>query len=106
MAYVKPQDQMNDAERVSWERDAECLLKRSIVGRNAQWHVKHAQQFCYGLLVSGLNIRLRKPQTPPASLRNAELDSLPLCRSNEHHAFPKRVEVFCLEVLFPFPFSF
>jgi len=49
MDYVKRQDEMNDAERAFWARYAECLLKRFIVGKNAEWHVRHAQRFCYGL---------------------------------------------------------
>ena len=49
MAYVKRQDEMNDAERAFWARYAESLLKRLITGKNAEWHLRHAQRFCYGL---------------------------------------------------------
>ncbi len=49
MGFVKPQGQMNDAELAFWARYAACLLKRGIAGKNAEWHIRHAQRFCYGL---------------------------------------------------------
>lgn len=49
MDIVKRQDQMNEAERAFWARYADCLVRRNIAGHNAEWHVRRAQEFCYGL---------------------------------------------------------
>ncbi len=45
----KPHDQMNEAEQRFWASFAVHLIKHGITGRNGEWHVKHAQAFCYGL---------------------------------------------------------
>ena len=49
MHFVKGQNEMNRVEQEFWARYAEALLKRFVTGRNAEWHVRRAQEFCYGL---------------------------------------------------------
>ena len=49
MDIVKRQDKMSEAERAFWARYADCLVRRNIAGHNAEWHVRRAQEFCYGL---------------------------------------------------------
>ncbi len=49
MSYVKSPDKMNDAEREFWARYAQALPRYRIHERNAEWHVRRAQEFCYGL---------------------------------------------------------
>ncbi len=46
---------MTDGERKFWAEYAQVLERRGIVGKNAQWHVRRAQQFVYGL--DGIRLR-------------------------------------------------
>jgi hypothetical protein len=49
MNPVKPQNEMSEEERDFWCKYAGCLVRRSITGRDAEWHVRRAQEFCYAL---------------------------------------------------------
>ena len=49
MNPVKPQSQMSEPERDFWCKYAGCLVRRHITGHDAEWHVRRAQAFCYGL---------------------------------------------------------
>ncbi len=91
MSFVKPKEQMNDAERAFWARYAECLVKRKIVGRNGEWHVKHAQNFCYGLNGKHLN-----------ELESSDLDAFisKLGRRQTIEAWQLRQTIAALAVLF------
>lgn len=40
---------MSEKELDFWRRYAECLLKYRVSGKNAEWHVRRAQAFVYGL---------------------------------------------------------
>ncbi len=40
---------MSEKELDFWRRYAECLLKYRVSGKNAEWHVRRAQEFVYGL---------------------------------------------------------
>ena len=80
--------EMSDKENVFWGKYAEYLIKYRVEGHNAEWHVRRAQEFVYGLdglklydidsayFDSYLDVIGRKPelkawQLKPSSLRNA-----------------------------------
>ena len=54
---------MTDGERKFWAEYAQVLERRGIVGKNAQWHVRRAQQFVYGL--NGIRLRDVELSPPP-----------------------------------------
>ena len=40
---------MTDKEQAFWGKYAEKLVKYRVLGHNAEWHVRRAQEFVYGL---------------------------------------------------------
>lgn len=57
MVNVKRQDEMNEAERAFWAKYADGVMRRNISGRSAEWHIRHAQEFCYGIQEAGRRLR-------------------------------------------------
>ncbi len=49
MKPIKPQSQMTERERVFWCDYANFVLSRNVSGHAAEWSVRYAQQFAYGL---------------------------------------------------------
>jgi integron integrase len=82
---------MTDAELAFWARYAESLLKHAIAGRNAEWHIRHAQRFCYGL--NGKHLR---------DLGTSDLDAYlaRLGRQQKVEAWQLRQTISALRVLF------
>lgn len=46
---------MSEKEREFWAKYANCLISRNISGHSAEWCIRHAQQFVYGL--DGVKLR-------------------------------------------------
>ncbi|VGO16569.1 hypothetical protein PDESU_05160 [Pontiella desulfatans] len=49
MAKEHVKRKMSGKEQVFWGKYAEKLAKYGVSGRNAEWHVRRAQEFVYGL---------------------------------------------------------
>jgi len=82
---------MSDKEKVFWGKYAECLLKYRVEGHNAEWHIRRAQGFVYGL--DGLKLN---------DVGSAYLDSYfdVIGRKPELEAWQFRQVVYALRILF------
>lgn len=82
---------MSDKENVFWGKYAECLIKYSIQGHNAEWQVRRAQEFVYGL--EGLKLN---------DVSSAYFDSYldVIGRNSEMKAWQVKQVVYALRILF------
>jgi len=91
MKPVKRQDQMSEGERTFWAEYAKCLVLRHITGHNAEWHVRRAQEFCYGL--NGTRLRDAGGDDVRRHIRN-------MGRRQTLEAWQMRQAISALQVLF------
>ena len=49
MKPVKSQNEMSEKEIDFWAKYAERVVKHNISGHSAEWHIRYAQKFAYGL---------------------------------------------------------
>ncbi|NNJ71252.1 MAG: hypothetical protein HKP10_08215 [Kiritimatiellales bacterium] len=85
------QGKMSEKEKAFWCKYAERLNKYGVAGKNAEWHIRRARQFVYGL--EGLKLN---------DVDSAYLDSYldVIGRKPDFEVWQLRQVVYALRILF------